>query len=275
MKRRFYGILIAVIFLAGVGILSYPFVSDLLYQRRWEAEKETYGADTWGLSSEECAALWADAEAYNLRLAEKADPFSLTEEERAEAAGYLNPLGIGKMGYVTIPKIRVDIPIYQGTEEKQLQAGAGWWIGTSLPTGGENTHCVLTAHNGLAKAKLFTDLDRLVAGDRFYLTVLDRVLTYEVDRIQVVEPEEREALRIVPGEDLVTLYTCTPYGVNTHRLLVRGHRIETAGETVCPGACGSSWWWNLSVVLFLTIPWLILRIFRSKRRREKRGERRS
>ena len=273
MKRCLSGILIAVIFLAGLGILSYPHVSDYLYQRRGEAEKETYGADTWGLSEEECAALWIDAEDYNRRLAEKPDPFSLTEEERAETAGYLNPLGIGKMGYVTIPKIRVDIPIYQGTEEKQLQAGAGWWIGTSLPTGGESTHCVLTAHNGLAKAKLFTDLDQLVIGDRFYLTVLDRVLTYEVDQIQVVEPAERDALRIVPGEDLVTLYTCTPYGVNTHRLLVRGHRIEPSGETAFPEAGWPSWWWKLSIALLLVILWLFLRSFRSNQCGEKRGKR--
>lgn len=272
MKRRFSGILIAVLFLAGVGILSYPHVSDFFYQRRWEAEKETYGADTWGLSSEECAVLWIAAEAYNRRLAEKTEPFSLTEEERAEVADHLNPLGIGKMGYVTIPKIRVDIPIYQGTEEKQLQAGAGWWIGTSLPTGGESTHCVLTAHNGLAKARLFTDLDRLVTGDRFYLTVLDRVLTYEVDQIQVVEPEEREALLIVPGEDLVTLYTCTPYGVNTHRLLVRGHRVETAPEMAGERAGGFSWWWSLPAVLLLAALWVFLRIFCSKRRQGKRGE---
>lgn len=273
MKKRLSGFLIAVIFLAGLGILMYPAASNLLYQKRCEVEKESYDADLWGLSSQECAALWSDAAEYNRRLAEKPDQFFLTEEERAQVDGYLNPLGIGKMGYVTIPKISVEIPIYQGTEEEALQAGAGWWIGTSLPTGGESTHCVLTAHNGLAKAKLFTDLDQLVIGDRFYLTVLDRVLTYEVDQIQVTRPEEREALLLVPGEDLVTLYTCTPYGVNTHRLLVRGRRVEASPEPAGETAGGAFWQRSLSALLLLAVLWVFLRIFRSKRRQRKRGER--
>lgn len=271
MKKHLSGILIAVIFLTGLGIMTYPIVSNFLYQQRCEEEKERYDADLWGLSSEECAVLWTAAKEYNRRLAEKPDQFSLTEEEREQVAGYLNPLGIGKMGYVTIPKIGVDIPIYQGTEEQQLQAGAGWWIGTSLPAGGESTHCVLTAHNGLVKAKLFTDLDQLVVGDRFYLAVLDQVLTYEVDRIQVTEPEEREAVLIVPGEDLVTLYTCTPHGVNTHRLLVRGHRVQTSPEMDGEGGGGISWWWILPALLLLAALWVFLSRFCSKRRRGRCG----
>ena len=140
------------------------------------------------------------------------------------------------MGYIDIPKISVHLPIYQDTEESALQAGAGFWLGTSLPTGGPSTHCVLTAHNGLVRAKMFTDLDQLEIGDTFSLTILDRVLTYEVDQILVTEPEDISPLQIVEGEDYVTLYTCTPYGVNTHRLLVRGHRIPTPEdeETVDP-----------------------------------------
>ena len=136
----------------------------------------------------------------------------------------------GEQGYVDIPKIGVHIPIYHGTEERALQSGAGFWYGTSLPVGGENTHCVLAAHNGLVKAKLFTDLDKLEVGDRFTLDVLNETFTYEVDQILVTLPEETEELYIQNGKDLVTLYTCTPYGVNTHRLLVRGHRVTEPEE---------------------------------------------
>lgn len=136
----------------------------------------------------------------------------------------------GMMGYVDIPKLGVHIPIYHGTEERALQSGAGFWYGTSLPVGGENTHCVLAAHNGLVKAKLFTDLDKLEVGDRFTLDVLNETFTYEVDQILVTLPEETEELYIQNGKDLVTLYTCTPYGVNTHRLLVRGHRVTEPEE---------------------------------------------
>lgn len=227
MRRKILGVCAALLFLSGLCLLLYPHVSSWLYQRHSVAENKAYHTAIWGLSQEVCDALWADAEAYNQRLAEKTDQFSLSDTERAETAAYLNPMDIGQMGYVSIPKIDVEIPIYQGTEEPQLQAGAGWWIGTSLPTGGESTHCVLAAHNGLVKAKMFTDLDQLVVGDTFYLTILDRVLTYEVDQILVTEPGDHDPLRIVPGEDLVTLYTCTPYGINTHRLLVRGTRVET------------------------------------------------
>lgn len=127
------------------------------------------------------------------------------------------------------------LPIYQGTGERALQSGAGYWLGTSLPTGGESTHCVLTAHNGLVKAKMFTDLDKLKLGDRFSLQILDRTLTYQVDQILVTVPEDTSALQIVEGKDYVTLYTCTPYGINTHRLLVRGVRVddqETEGESL-------------------------------------------
>ena len=151
----------------------------------------------------------------------------MTPEEQAEVEQLLNPLGTGMMGYLDIPKIDVHLPIYQGIEEQELQSGAGWWIGTSLPTGGESTHCVITAHNGLVRAKMFTELDQLEEGDTFSLSILDRVLTYEVDQVLVAMPTDIEALSIVEGQDYVTLYTCTPTGVNTHRLLVRGHRIPT------------------------------------------------
>ena len=248
-------------FFAGLCVLLYPLISSWLYQRHSAAENKAYHRAIWGLSQEVCDALWVDAEAYNQRLAEKTDQFSLTDAERAETANYLNPMDIGQMGYVSIPKIDVEIPIYQGTEEPQLQAGAGWWIGTSLPTGGESTHCVLAAHNGLVKAKMFTDLDQLVVGDTFYLTILDRVLTYEVDQILVTEPGNHDPLRIVPGEDLVTLYTCTPYGINTHRLLVRGHRIESPAEAADVEPEESTGWALLLIPasFLLAVLWLLKR----------------
>ena len=131
------------------------------------------------------------------------------------------------MGYIEIPEIDVSLPIYHGTEDPVLQVAIGHLEWTSLPVGGESTHCVLSGHRGLPSAKLFTDLDRLVVGDRFRLGVLDQVLTYEVDQILIVEPQDTEALLIEEGKDLCTLVTCTPYSINTHRLLVRGHRVET------------------------------------------------
>lgn len=215
-------ILTGVLALAGAAVLLYPTLSNLYYRHRCAQEAEAFAR----VSAAETDALWESAEAYNAALTEKEEQFALTPEERERIENCLNPLGTGMMGSVEIPKIRVDLPIYQGTEEKQLQSGCGWWPGTSLPTGGADTHCVITAHTGLAKAKLFTDLDQLEVGDRFTLHILDRSMTYEVDQILVTEPEEIDALRIVPGEDFVTLYTCTPYGINSHRLLVRGRRIE-------------------------------------------------
>lgn len=170
------------------------------------------------------------AREYNERLAKKEEQFLVPAEEREELDHLLDPWETGMMGYVDIPKIGVHIPIYHGTEERALQSGAGFWYGTSLPVGGENTHCVLAAHNGLVKAKLFTDLDKLEVGDRFTLDVLNETFTYEVDQILVTLPEETEELYVQNGKDLVTLYTCTPYGVNTHRLLVRGHRVTEPEE---------------------------------------------
>lgn len=221
-------ILVPLIFLVGLGIMLYPTLSDRYYTRqyekevaRWEASRET----------KDYSAIWSAAENYNRALAERQNLKAfVSEEELAEISLLLNPLGNGMMGYIDIDKIDVHLPVYQGTDETQLQSGAGWWIGTSLPTGGESTHSVITAHTGLVKAKLFTDLDRLVVGDTFTLTILDRVMTYRVDQILVTEPEALDPLAIVPGEDYVTLYTCTPYGVNTHRLLVRGHRFEVQTE---------------------------------------------
>ncbi len=234
-RPKIVTILAILLLLVGLGIMLYPTFSDLYY--RWTAQQQisqyNHVAEA---TQEDYSELWAAAEEYNRQLAQRGSSITVTEEEKAQIEQLLNPLGNGMMGYIDIPKISVHLPIYQDTEESALQAGAGFWLGTSLPTGGPSTHCVLTAHNGLVRAKMFTDLDQLEIGDTFSLTILDRVLTYEVDQILVTEPEDISPLQIVEGEDYVTLYTCTPYGVNTHRLLVRGHRIPTPEdeETVDP-----------------------------------------
>lgn len=220
---RRVSLLICLLALLGVGMILYPTVSNWWYERQFQQEISAYDQ----FADVDCDGLWEQAQAYNRELAQRGTQLSASDEEAARVSALLDPLGNGMMGYVDIPKIDVHLPIYQGTEESALQAGAGWWIGTSLPTGGENTHCVLTAHTGLVKAKMFTDLDQMELGDTFSLSILDRVLTYQVDQILVTEPTDFEPLLIQEGGDYVTLYTCTPYGVNTHRLLVRGSRVET------------------------------------------------
>ena len=276
-KRKISTLLAVLLLIVGLGVLLYPSLSDLYY--RWEAEQEIAQYNQVAeATQEDYSDLWAAAEEYNRKLAQgNAFSVAATAEEEAKIEQFLNPLGNGMMGYIDIPKINVHLPIYQGIEEQALQAGVGFWPGTSLPTGGPSTHCVLTAHNGLVRAKMFTDLDQLVEGDTFSLSILDRVLTYEVDQILVTEPDEVDALQIVEGQDYVTLYTCTPYGVNTHRLLVRGHRIETP-ENVNLGngavdiirtQSGMTVLITLAVVGLLILLFRIWRIFRARRKSSK------
>ena len=179
-----------------------------------------------GLNEVEYDKLWAEAQEYNEKLAKQDSIFMLPEAQKKEYTKLLDISGTGIMGYIEIPSIRCSLPIYHGTEESALQIAVGHLEWSSLPVGGESTHCVLSGHRGLPSAKLFTNLDQLKEGDVFLLRVLDEVLTYEVDQILIVEPQETDSLTIEEGKDLCTLVTCTPYGINTHRLLVRGHRIE-------------------------------------------------
>lgn len=239
-KKGISTALVVILVLAGLGLILYPTVSDMYATWQYNKEIEAYNATRAQETAARNEKLWADAEEYNRDLLDKSEQFSVSSDELERVEGLLNPLGNGMMGYVNIPKIDVALPIYQGTDEKELQSGAGWWIGSSLPTGGESTHCIITAHTGLSKAKLFTDLDQLELGDRFTLTILDRTLEYEANQILVVVPTDYEPLYIVEGEDYVTLYTCTPYGVNTHRLLVRGARVEAGQETEAE-AGGTNW----------------------------------
>ena len=170
--------------------------------------------------------MWAEAEAFNTYLSQKSGRFNLSEQELETYNSILDVTGTGIMGYIDIPSIKISLPVYHGTDEAILQIAIGHIIGTSFPIGGEGSHCAVSGHRGLPSAKLFTDIDKLQAGDKFLLQVLDRTLTYEVDQIRIVLPQELQDLEIDPYSDYCTLITCTPYGVNTHRLLVRGHRVD-------------------------------------------------
>ena len=227
MKKNRSNIILILIFLVGLSVMSYPTVSDYVNQKNQSRAVASYSEEVENLSDVDYQAYFDAADDYNRRLAETPDAFYRPEE----VSGYTDTLdvsGTGIMGYITISKIGVELPIYHGTSDGVLQVAAGHLEGSSLPVGGAGTHAVISAHRGLPSAKLFTNLDELEVGDTFTITVLDRVLTYEVDQISIVLPTETDLLQPVEGKDYVTLMTCTPYGINTHRLLVRGKRIENA-----------------------------------------------
>lgn len=242
LKVRLTGMAFALLFLIGFAILIYPAVSNQWNTFRQSRLISSYQSAVTEAKEEDLSAEWAAARAYNEGITELSDYLDAFdnesgEEDDSEYQNLLNLSGDGVMGYISIPKINIRLAIYHGTEEESLETGVGHLEGSSLPVGGEGTHVVLAGHRGLPSARLFTDLDQLEIGDCFYLYVLDEVLAYEVDQIlPMVDKDDYdtllEALAPVEGEDYVTLYTCTPYGVNTHRLLVRGHRIEYVEETV-------------------------------------------
>ncbi len=229
-KSKKYYIALALLFLIGLSILLYPLLSDQWNSRREKALVNQYTktiADH--TSQEQMEEMLSAARAYNEQINEESIPDAFSIRDGIEDADYealLNVEADGMMGYVEIPVIGQTIPIYHYTTEESLKKGAGHLFGSSLPIGGENTHAVISAHRGLPSAKLFTDLNLVKEGDVFYIHILDETLAYEVDQILTVEPEETESLAIQEGEDLVTLVTCTPYAVNTQRLLVRGHRVD-------------------------------------------------
>ena len=213
------------VFLGGFGLIAYPTVSDWLNSGAQDRAILSYSETVTGLTDEEYDYYYQQAVDYNALASSRGNPYLTTEEEQARYETLLNVDGSGIMGYIHIPLIGCTLPIYHGTEEETLQTAVGHLEWTSLPVGGLGTHCVLSGHRGLPGARLFTDIDRLSIGDRFSLYVLDEELDYEVDQILVVLPDETDALRATPGEDYCTLVTCTPYGINTHRILARGHRI--------------------------------------------------
>ena len=237
MKNRKTGIilniLIVICLLAGSGFLLYPTVGDVINAGKNKKEIDTYSAAVEALSEDEKNTILSEAQAYNTAHTTNVITDAFTEEGQVDEAyeKLLDVTGDGMMGYLDIPKINVHLAIYHGTGNDVLQDGVGHLEGTSLPIGGTGTHAVLAGHRGLPSARLFTDLDQIETGDIFSLRILDEELTYEVDQIKVIEPYETEDLAIDPQQDYVTLVTCTPYGVNTQRLLIRGHRIENTGKT--------------------------------------------
>lgn len=234
-KRRvsFSTILLVLIFLIGLGVLSYPTVSDWWNSMHATRAIASYVAEVETMTKEEKEAIIEEARKFNESLPNGVN-FNISAEKYAEYASILDVTGTGIMGYVQIASIGVNLPIYHGTDETVLQIAVGHVAGSSMPVGGERTHAVLSGHRGLPSAKLFSDLDKLSEGDTFTVTVLDQTNTYQIDQIRIVLPEETDELAIVDKKDYTTLVTCTPYGVNSHRMLVRAHRIEGLESVATP-----------------------------------------
>ena len=228
IKKNLITIILYGAVLAGALLIAYPSFSDWWNGFHQSRAIATYSQTVANMKTEEYEKILSDAEIYNSRTKEKGMLYVMTEEEEAAYKSELSIDETGMMGYIDIPKIKVSLPLYHGVDETVLQTAIGHIPGTSLPVGGEGTHCVLSGHRGLPSAKLFTDIDKLVVGDTWTLSILNRTLTYEVDQIRIVEPTDLSNLTLEEEKDYCTLVTCTPYGVNTHRLLVRGHRVANA-----------------------------------------------
>lgn len=267
---------LVLLLLAGVSLLLYPSLSDYWNSMHQTRAIASYAETVSQLDTAQYDEMWKAAQDYNRSLAQRETAFALTDEQKAAYESLLDVSGLGVMGYIEIPEIDCSLPIYHGTEESVLQVAVGHLEWSNLPVGGEGTHCVLSGHRGLPSAKLFTNLDKLAVGDTFLLRVLDEVLTYEVDQILIVEPEQVDALGIVPGEDYCTLVTCTPYGINTHRLLVRGHRVENMPEAARMHVTADATQFDpLLVAPVLAIPVLLLLLMIllvPKRRRKSRED---
>lgn len=269
-------VFLVLLLLAGVSLLLYPSLSDYWNSMHQTRAIASYAETVSQLDTAQYDEMWKAAQDYNRSLAQRETAFALTDEQKAAYESLLDVSGLGVMGYIEIPEIDCSLPIYHGTEESVLQVAVGHLEWSSLPVGGEGTHCVLSGHRGLPSAKLFTNLDKLAVGDTFLLRVLDEVLTYEVNQILIVEPEQVDALGIVPGEDYCTLVTCTPYGINTHRLLVRGHRVENTPEAARMHVTADATQFDpLLVAPVLAIPVLLLLLIillLPKRQSKSRGD---
>ena len=287
--KKILNVVFALMFVAGFLLLTYPTISDQWNTYRQSRLISSYEETVSTMEPEYFSEEWEKARAFNDTLTENniyGDVFAGEDEdlEDTEYWSVLNAAGDGVMGYISIPKINVKLSIYHGTSDDILQTGVGHLDGTKLPIGGESTHCVLAAHRGLPSARLFTDIDQLEKGDRFYIHVLDEVLAYEVDQIyDMVDKDDMEtlesAMSIVDGEDHVTLFTCTPYGVNTHRLLVRGVRVPYEGEEDIAATPTETMvravqdYYMLYLVLGLSVTLLVILILRCliRPKRRKRG----
>lgn len=273
MKKRGTTIILLIVLIVGLSLLLYPTFANWWNSMHQSRAVASYVENVANIDEEQYAHLWEDALNYNKSLSTRSNSYLLSDEQREKYNQVLDIGGLGIIGYVEIPSINVTLPIYRGTDESVLQVAVGHLEWTSLPVGGESSHCVVSGHRGLPSAKLFTNLDKLVVGDVFMFRVLDEILTYEVDQILIVEPNETQALQIVEGEDLCTLVTCTPYGINSHRLLIRGHRIENLEEAATIRVTADATQIEPIIVApLLTIPMLlvlliVLLIPKPKRRR--------
>lgn len=242
-------ILLILMILVGISVMCYPMFSNWWNQNKASHVISNYQDAVAHLDDEDYEKYFIRAREYNKQIYELDNPF--TEYDRVRGyESFLDVTGTGIMGFISIPAIRVELPVYHGTSEGVLNIAVGHMEGSSLPVGGENTHAVLSGHRGLPSAKLFTDLDKIVVGDYFTLNILNEVLTYEVEDINIVEPDDMEKIRIVPQTDKVTLVTCTPYGVNTHRLLIRSKRIETEAEKIAVKVSSDA----VQADMFLSVP---------------------
>ena len=284
MKRKTSNFIFVILFLAGLSLLLYPFIAN-----EWNTYRQSKLITSYEQVIEEkqetidYKAEWKRAKAFNQALLPSILPDSFAiaaadDEPDAEYMACLNLTGDGMMGFVEIPKINIKIPIYHTVSDEVLQRAAGHLEGSSLPVGGRDTHAVISAHRGLPSAALFTDLDRLKEGDHFLLHILDETLCYEVDQIMTVEPEETDALAVEPGKDYVTLLTCTPYGVNSHRLLVRGHQvayepevIEAEEAPVFNTSVHTNYLMWVIVGLAVTGIFVLFLVINERRRRKKKG----
>lgn len=271
MKKHLSTILLVFVFLAGLSLLLYPSFSNYWNERHQSVAIQSYGERVAQMDNSAAQQLIEEARAYNRLLVGKENRFVLSDDEMTRYEGLLNVTGTGIMGYVEIPALDCMLPIYHGTDETVLQIAVGHIAGSSLPVGGMGTHCVLSGHRGLPSAKLFTNLDQLVEGDVFRLHVLEEILTYEVDQIRIVEPQDVKELEIHPEQDFCTLVTCTPYGINSHRLLVRGHRVETVEEQAPVRVNSDAAYLDRNVVAAcLAVPVLIVLLFVSFRKRSRK-----
>lgn len=276
-KNGFSTFILLLLLLLGLSLLLYPTFSDYWNSMHQTRAIATYAENVADLDSDKYEHIWNDAKAYNQRISQRENVYVMSDEETEDYHRQLNLTGDGIMGYIEIPGIHVTLPLHHTVEESILQVAVGHIEWTSLPTGGEGNHTVFSGHRGLPSARLFSDLDQLNPGDLFMLRILDELMTYEVDQILVVEPHEVEALQVQEGKDLCTLVTCTPYGVNSHRLLVRGHRVENPEEAVTLRVTADAYRIEplvlaplMAVPIFLVALW-ILSIAESVSRRRKRG----
>lgn len=258
LKKQLPNIIFGLIFVVGLAIFLYPSVSNYINSKNQSRAISNYEEVLNTISDEDYSKMWEEVYAYNKELTQKTLNFNLSPEEMEKYRSILDVTGTGIMGYIEIENIGVNLPIYHGTEESVLQVGIGHLEGTSFPSGTKNTHAVLSGHRGLPSSKLFSDLDQMIEGDTFLLHILDQTFAYQVDQINIVLPEETSDLAIVDGKEYVTLVTCTPYGVNTHRLLVRAKRVDYSEESRLIVPADATRYGNLIVAPFIGAPILFI-----------------